>query len=100
MLMKRKSIQAPDPAEHLALDVLDWLIADEERLGSFLNASGIDQSNLRQSLRAPGFLGAVLDHVMGDEAMLLACADSLGIRPERIAEAWRRTAPPEPDDPF
>lgn len=100
MLMKRKSIQAPDSTEHLALDVLNWMIADEARISGFLNAAGIDPSTLARSMREPGFLGAVLDHVMGDEAMLVACAQDLGLRPERIAAAWQRLAAPEPDDPF
>jgi len=36
--------------------------------------------------------------VMGDENVLTACANGLGIPPERIAAAWRRLGPPEPED--
>ncbi|MBL7405937.1 DUF3572 family protein, partial [Escherichia coli] len=47
--------------------------------------------------REPAFLVGVLDHVMGDEKVLVACANGLGIKPERIAAAWQRLSP-RPDD--
>ncbi|WP_336487750.1 DUF3572 domain-containing protein [Methylobacterium nigriterrae] len=96
--MKRKSVQDDESALSLAVEVLGWLVADEERLFPFLNASGLTPDNLRASARDPGFLAGVLDHVMGDEAVLTACADGLGVPPERIATAWRRLGPPEPED--
>ena len=44
------------------------------------------------------FLGAVLDHVMSDEPSLLACAEAIGIKPERIASAWHKLQPPPFDE--
>lgn len=98
MLMKRKLDHGDDGAERLALDALGWLAADDERLYPFLNASGLTPDTLRDSARDPGFLAAILDHVMGDEATLLACAEGLGVSPERIAAAWRRLGPPAFDE--
>ena len=63
----------------------------------FLAASGLGPETLRESAREPAFLVGVLDHVMGDENVLLACAAALGVKPERIAAAWHRLSP-RPDD--
>lgn len=96
--MKRKLDHGDATAEGLALDVLVWLAADEERLLPFLSLSGLTPGTLRESASDPAFLGAVLDHVMGDEMTLVACAAALDIGPERIAAAWRRLQPPDFDD--
>ena len=98
MLMKRKPVQGDDSTERVALDVLGWLVVDEDRLFPFLNATGLTPETLRASAGQPGFLAGILDHVMGDENVLTACANGLGIQPERIAAAWRRLGPPEPED--
>lgn len=95
--MKRKLDHRDQAAEALALDVLVWLSQDDERLIGFLQASGLQPGTVRESARDPAFLGAVLDHVMGDEAGVLACAAALGVEPERIAAAWRRLQPPDFD---
>jgi hypothetical protein len=97
MLMNGKPVQGDDSAERLALDVLLWIAGDEDRLLPFLAASGLSPDTLRESAREPAFLVGVLDHVMGDENVLVACAIGLGIKPERIAAAWQRLSP-RPDD--
>lgn len=99
MLMKRKPVQGDESSERLALEVLLWIVADEDRLLPFLGATGLSPDTLRESARDPAFLAGVLDHVMGDENVLIACAGSLGVRPERIAAAWRQLSP-EPFDDF
>ena len=98
MLMNGKPLQGDDAADGLALDVLLWIAADEDRLLPFLAASGLGPDTLRASARDPAFLAGVLDHVMGDEPVLLACAAALAVKPERIAAAWRRLSPEPRDD--
>lgn len=100
MLTKGKPASPDDSAERLALEVLAWLAAEEDRLFPFLIATGLTPGTLRASAGDPGFLAGILDHVMGDEPRLLACAGALGVAPERIAAAWRRLGPPAPDDDF
>ncbi|WP_423794488.1 DUF3572 domain-containing protein [Methylobacterium durans] len=96
--MKRKSVQVDDSAEVVAVEILGWLAGDEERLYPFLNASGLAPDNLRASAQDPGFLAGVLDHVMGDEALLLACSRDLNRKPETIAAAWHRLSPRGSDE--
>ncbi|GJE51104.1 hypothetical protein GOFOIKOB_4159 [Methylobacterium tardum] len=95
--MNGKPLQGDEAAERLALDVLLWITAEDDRLLPFLAASGLGPETLRESAREPAFLVGVLDHVMGDENVLLACAAALGVKPERIAAAWHRLSP-RPDD--
>jgi len=74
-----------------------WITAEDDRLLPFLAASGLGPETLRDSAREPAFLVGVLDHVMSDENVLLACAEALGVKPERIAAAWHRLSP-RPDE--
>ncbi|MBX9932077.1 MAG: DUF3572 domain-containing protein [Methylobacterium sp.] len=96
--MKRKSDQGQDSAEQVALAILGWIAGDEDRFYPFLAVTGLSPENLRASAGEPGFLAGVLDYVVGDEAVLTACAAALDLPPERVALAWRRLAPPEPED--
>ncbi|SFK94652.1 DUF3572 domain-containing protein [Methylorubrum salsuginis] len=98
--MKRKLDHTGAGDERLAVEVLGWLAGDEERLTRFVVESGLDPATLRESARDPGFLTAVLDHVMGDEPRLVACAQALDLKPEKIAAVWQRLQPPPFDDGF
>lgn len=98
--MKRKPDQGDDSAERIALAVLGWLAGQDDRLCAFTTVTGVTPDTLRASAADPGFLAAVLDFVMADEATLIACAGALDLSPERIAGAWRRLGPPPPDDEF
>lgn len=95
--MKRKLEQTSDGVEQIALAVLGFLVDDDERLVRFVQASGLTPDTLRHSSSDPGFLAAVLDHVMGDEETLLDCARALEMKPETIARAWRQTQPQDFD---
>jgi hypothetical protein len=99
MLMKRKPLQVDESGNALALDVLLWMAGDADRLMPFLGATGLSPDDLRSGLGDPAVLGAVLDHVMANEPVLLACAEAIGVKPERIAEAWRRRVPPDFEAP-
>ena len=98
MLTKRKPNSGDDSAEGVALAALAWMATDDERLFAFLNATGATPETLRASAQDPGFLAGILDHIMSDESTLLACAEALDTKPERIAAAWRRLGPPDFDD--
>lgn len=99
MLMKRKSLQEDEAADSLALDVLLWMVQDPDRLLPFLNATGLTPDALRRASEDPAILDAVLDHVMADEPVLIACARALECPPERIAAAWARRRPPDFEAP-
>jgi hypothetical protein len=78
-----------DAAEALALRALAFLAEDPERLGRFLALCGIGPSELRSRAADPALLGGVLDHLLGDERLLIAFAERHEIEPEATARARR-----------
>lgn len=76
-----------DGAERIAIRALGFLAGDPERLGRFLTLTGIGPSELREQAGRPEMLAAVLDHVLGDESMLLVFATEAGIAPDQVAPA-------------
>ena len=83
---RRKTV-SHDEAEALAISALGFLAEDAQRLDRFLALSGLTPETLRQAAAAPGFLAAVLDHIGGDERLLLAFAAAQPCDPSRIPEA-------------
>jgi hypothetical protein len=86
-----------EAATELAIAALTFIAADDERLGTFLALSGIGPESLRAAARAPDFLVGVLDHVAGDEALLIAFAEHGEIDPADVVRARDLLAggPPE-----
>jgi hypothetical protein len=81
--------QAQAAAEALALRALAFLAGDPERLGRFLALSGIGPAELRERASDPLLLGGVLDHLLGDERLLLAFAEAMDVAPDAAARARR-----------
>lgn len=75
-----------DTAETRALDVLGWLLGQDELLPVFLGAGGVTEADLRRRAGEPDFLASVLDFVLLDDAWVLDCAGALGWPPERVAQ--------------
>jgi hypothetical protein len=87
--MKARSAQTQEAAETLAIQALAFIGEEPDRLGAFLAASGIGPDAIRDAAREPDFLAGVLDHMLSDESLLLAFADSAGLDPASIARARR-----------
>ena len=85
-------------AEVLAVQALTYLAVDESRLTRFFALTGLDPGTIRTAARSPGFLSAVLDHVAGDEALLLGVAQTNGVKPETIMAARQILAPSDCDE--
>jgi hypothetical protein len=99
--MKRQQSVTPEAAEVLAIQALNYIAVDAERLGRFLALTGIGPGEIRAAAREAAFLAGVLDHVAGSEALLLEFAGDAGIDPAEIAKAraalggqgWEREVP-------
>jgi hypothetical protein len=74
-------------AIELAIAALSFLAGETERLERFLALTGLGPQSLRAAAREPSFLLGVLDHVAGDETLLLAFANQNGIDPEDVGRA-------------
>ena len=73
----------------LAIQALAFIAEDPDRMGAFLAATGIAPETIRGAARSPDFLAGVLEHMLADESLLLAFADSAGLDPAEIARARR-----------
>jgi hypothetical protein len=93
--MRPDRIAGTAEAERLALEAFAYITADEDRLFRFIDMTGIRPDSIREVASQPGFLVAVLDHVLSEDEMVLGLAAQLGIKPERVAEARHRLQPPE-----
>lgn len=89
-----------ETAEMLAIQALSFIAEQPDALGRFLDMSGISAAQLRAAAQQPGFLAGVLEHMLGDENLLLAFARSAGIDPAEVARAasalgghWERDVP-------
>ena len=98
--MKRPSSAAREAAEILAIQALSFIAEEPERLNGLLSATGLTLNRLRESAKQPDFLAGVLEHMLADESLLLAFADSASIDPAAVARArnalggnWERDTP-------
>lgn len=67
-----------EPAETLALRALTWLLADRDLTGRFLDASGASPGTLAEGAGDPQFLGAVLDFLLTEDALVTGFCDASG----------------------
>jgi len=85
--MKRQRRLTLDDAEAIAIAALGHLGGDADRLQRFLADTGLDPAELRERAAEPDVLAAVLEHVLGDETLLLVIAANAQIAPEQVAPA-------------
>jgi Protein of unknown function (DUF3572) len=76
-----------ESAESIAAQGLGFLAADPARLVRFLDLTGLSAEQVRSRADTREFLGAVLEHIVNDESLLLVFAAHASILPESIAPA-------------
>jgi hypothetical protein len=88
-MMKQPKAKALDRqvAADIGMQALAFLAADDNRLAKFLGLTGIAPGDLIAEAREPHMLAAVLEHLSGDESLLLVFAAEAGIEPERVGAA-------------
>ena len=73
----------------LAIQALGFLAEQPEQLAAFLSTTGLDPGAIREAARQPDFLAGVLEHMLGDENLVIAFAASAGVDPAAVAQARR-----------
>jgi hypothetical protein len=76
-----------EDTEALALRALVWTLAEPDRAMRLLSVTGLDPSDLRARAGDPAVLSAALGFLENHEPDLIACADSLGVKPESLVRA-------------
>lgn len=78
-----------EAAEALALTAVQFLASEPDRLQRFLDLTGMQPDRLRAHLTDQGFLAGVLDHLLGDEALLTEFAGWAELEPTVVGRARR-----------
>jgi Protein of unknown function (DUF3572) len=87
-----------EAATALAVAALRFVAADPDRLQTFLSLTGIDPQAIRAAAQESGFLLGVLDHLAGDESLLLEFAQENQIDPDEVRVARRVLAGSDQDE--
>jgi hypothetical protein len=74
-------------AESLALQALVWILSDQDRAERLIAVTGLDPDDLRARAGEPAVLSAVLGFLENYEPDLIACAESLSVKPEALVRA-------------
>lgn len=72
-------MNAQESAETLALRAMAWLLADDDRAAGFLAATGAAPGDLAGQAGDPQFLGAVLDFLLTDDALVTGFCDAANL---------------------
>ena len=96
----RRSLTA-NAAEIIAIQALNFIANDTDRLGRFLAITGIGPDGIRAINSQPGFLAGVLEYLMADESLVTEFAAHVAIDATDVARAhvalggtqWEREVP-------
>jgi hypothetical protein len=74
-------------AQTLALLALAWCLGDARRADRLLSLTGLTTDDLRARAGEPALGAAVLGFLEAHEPDLVACAEELDVKPERLIAA-------------
>ena len=76
-----------EQAEAIGLAALGFLAEEPKRLGRFLSLSGMDPAELSAQAATPHLQAALLEHILGDETLLLVFTAEKRIDPAQVRPA-------------
>jgi hypothetical protein len=82
--MALKQTASTDSAETIGIKGLAFLAGSEDELSRFLALSGLDIGDIRDRAGDPGFLAAVLDHLLSSDALLTAFCEAEDLTPRQV----------------
>ena len=71
-------------AETSALEVLTWVLSEDDLIQVFMGATGASQNDLRSNTLSHEFLISILDFVLMDDRWVISCSKFLNIDPSQI----------------
>jgi len=77
----------PNDAETLALAALAATLTDARRAERFLSLTGLSPDGIRLRLGDRSLLAACIGFLEGHEPDLVAVAEDVGVKPEKLLEA-------------
>jgi hypothetical protein len=97
---QRRTIAGRGDAESVAIQVLNFIVGDVDRIIQFLNVTGLQPETIRVSATSSHFLLGVLEYVAKDDELLKAIDEELKIRPAAILAAMVHLSPEPEMKPF
>jgi hypothetical protein len=91
-----RAIAGRGDAESIAIQVLNFIVSDVDRIIRFLNVTGLQPETIRASATSSHFLLGVLEYVAKDDELLKAIDEELKIRPAAVLAAIVHLSP-EPE---
>ncbi|WP_286830877.1 MULTISPECIES: DUF3572 domain-containing protein [Kordiimonas] len=79
----------PDTAQTIALQSAGFIFQEDDIRDRFMALSGVDVDDIRARIADPAFLASILEFLVNFEPDLMACAETLGEKPETLVAAWR-----------
>ena len=71
-------------AETKALEVLTWVLSEDDLIQVFMGTTGASQNDLRSNTLSHEFLLSILDFVLMDDRWVISCSKFLNIDPSQI----------------
>ena len=71
-------------AETKALEVLTWVLSEDDLIQVFMGATGASQNDLRSNTLSHESLLSILDFVLMDDRWVISCSKFLNIDPSQI----------------
>ena len=71
-------------AETRALEVLTWVLSEDDLIQVFMGATGASQNDLRSNTLSHEFLLSILDFVLMDDRWVISCSKFMNIDPSQI----------------
>jgi hypothetical protein len=71
-------------AETRALEVLTWVLSEDDLIQVFMSSTGASQNDLRSNTLSHEFLISILDFVLMDDGWVISCSKFLNIDPAEI----------------
>ena len=71
-------------SETRALEVLTWVLAEDDLIQVFMDATGASQDDLRSNTSNHEFLISILDFVLMDDSWVISCSKFMNIDPSQI----------------
>ena len=71
-------------AETRALEVLTWVLSENDLIQVFMGTTGASQNDLRSNTLSHEFLLSILDFVLMDDRWVISCSKFLNIDPSQI----------------
>jgi len=71
-------------AETRALEVLTWVLAEDDLIQVFMGATGASQDDLRSNTSNHEFLISILDFLLMDDSWVISCSKFMNIDPSQI----------------